>query len=246
MTLTSIIIPTYNGLHLLAECIEAIRTYTTDTPYELIVVDNGSTDGTAAYCKANRIPFVSLPHNRGFPEACNYGMRMASGDALLLHNNDVVVSRGWLTNMLAALESSPEIGIVGPVTNYVSGRQKIDIHYGSISEFQSLAAAMNRSDRGKWQDVTRLVGLCFLFKRELMDRIGELDERFSPGHYEDDDYCYRARQAGYRLLIAGDTVVHHHGSASFRKQGQEKLDRLVETNYRKFMDKWGVDPRAFI
>jgi GT2 family glycosyltransferase len=79
-----------------------------------------------------------------------------------------------------------------------------------------------------------------------MDRIGLLDERFSPGHYEDDDYCYRSRQEGYRLMIAGDVLVHHHGSASFRKQGQEDLDRLVETNYRKYMDKWGVDPRSFM
>jgi GT2 family glycosyltransferase len=245
MSLTSIIIPTYNGLPLLAECVEAIQKYT-DVPYEIIVVDNGSIDGTTSFCKANHIRFLSLPENRGFPIACNYGMLLASGDNLLLLNNDVVVSHRWLTNLLHCLHSSSSIGIVGPVTNYVSGRQKVDVSYENLDEFHWMADAMNRSDRSKWQDVSRIVGLCFLFKRELMDRIGLLDERFSPGHYEDDDYCYRSRQAGYRLIIAGDVLVHHHGSASFRKQGQEELDRLVETNYRKFIDKWGVDPRSFM
>lgn len=245
MSMTSIIIPTFNELGLLRECVQAIETYT-DKPYEIIVVDNGSTDGTIDYCAKKPVVLVSLPDNRGFPEACNFGMKAASGSELLLLNNDVVVSYRWLDNLLDCLYSDDRVGIVGPRTNYASGMQQMELHYGHVSEFQIMARDLNVPDPGKRLEVKRLVGLCFLFKRELMDRIGLLDERFSPGHYEDDDYCYRARLAGYRLLIAGDAVVHHHGSLSFRKQGQERMDRLVEMNYRKFIDKWGIDPKEFI
>lgn len=245
MSVTSIVIPTYNELILLRECLQAIETYT-DSPYEIVVVDNGSTDGTVEFCLKKPVTLVSLPHNRGFPEACNLGLKAASGSELLLLNNDVVVSKGWLGNMLSCLYSGELVGIVGPRTNYASGKQQMELSYGSLDEFHRQTETLNSPDPQKWTEVKRLVGLCFLFKRELMDRIGLLDERFSPGHYEDDDYCYRARLAGYRLLIAGDTVVHHHGSASFRKQGQDRMDRLVETNFHKFVDKWGIDPKEFI
>ena len=79
-----------------------------------------------------------------------------------------------------------------------------------------------------------------------MDKIGLLDEQFSPGHYEDDDYCYRTRLAGYKLTIAGDAHVHHHGSASFKLHAPEQLAELPKINYQKFINKWGVAPREFI
>lgn len=245
MRLTSIIIPTRNGLHLLAPCVEAIRAYTA-APYEIIVADNGSADGTLEYCMRERLPFVAFADNAGFPAACNAGLKLAKGDALLLLNNDVVVARNWLDNMLSCLDHSPETGIVGPCSNYVSGRQQSPGAYASLEEFQPWAEQRNRPDPSQWVALERLVGFCFLFKREVLERIGYLDERFSPGHYEDDDYCYRARQAGYSLMMAGDTFVHHHGSASFKKQDSAALRELIERNHRKFMEKWGIDPRQYI
>ncbi|WP_135553102.1 glycosyltransferase family 2 protein [Paenibacillus cymbidii] len=243
---TSIVIPTCNGNDLLAECIAAIRTHT-HTPYELIVVDNGSSDGTTAWCRTQKqLTLVSMPSNRGFPSACNAGLRLAVGDVLLLMNNDVVVGRNWLDNLLRALASRADIGMVGPMTNYVSGRQFREADYESMAQFQQAAESFNRSDPQRWSETKRLVGFCLAFKRELAERIGYLDERFSPGHYEDDDYCYRARRTGYRLLIAGDTIVHHHGSSSFRKLAPERIVKLIDSNWRKFMDKWGIDPRQYI
>lgn len=245
MTRTSIIIPTYNGLHLLRSCVEAIKAWT-DTPYEIIVVDNASTDGTADYCRKEEIAFISLPENLGFPKACNLGLQLASGDEVLLLNNDVVVSTGWLSNLKAALYSAADIGIVGPVTNYASGRQQVKTEYQGLEEFHTVARQANISDPRKWIPVRRLVGLCFLLKREVLESVGLLDERFSPGHYEDDDYCYRARLQGYRMLIAGDCLVHHEGSASFKKEFNHSLQELVERNRSKFMEKWQVDPAYFM
>ncbi|WNQ12882.1 glycosyltransferase family 2 protein [Paenibacillus aurantius] len=241
---TSIIIPTYNGLELLIECITAIRAYTPE-PYELIVVDNGSEDGTVKFCRQEKIRFVSLPVNKGFPAACNLGLRIATGDALLLLNNDIVVTHHWLENMLACLYSDETIGIVGPCSNIVSGIQQRPADYADLEQYHALAAA-RASDPGQWQQVERLVGLCLLFKRELMEKIGVLDERFSPGHYEDDDYCYRARRAGYRLMLAGDVSVHHHGSASFSKLDKKRLGQIVHRNRDAFIKKWDLDPRQFI
>jgi len=242
MQTTSIIIPNYNGLNWLQRCVHSIRQHT-HTPYEIIVVDNGSKDGSVEFCLHNKIKLASLPFNKGFPAACNLGLRMAIGDALLLLNNDTLMTQRALSNMLTCLYSSEDIGIVGPMTNYASGKQQIEEPFTNV---EAMAARMNVPDSAKWLPVDRIVGLCFLFRRELMERIGLLDERFSPGHFEDDDYCYRARQAGYRLMIAGDAFIYHHGSASFQKENEHKVKQLIQQNYRKFVEKWGVDPHQFI
>ncbi|MCK8490132.1 glycosyltransferase family 2 protein [Paenibacillus sp. MBLB2552] len=243
--ITSIIIPTYNGLHLLAPCVAAIRQFT-DTPYEIIVVDNGSEDDTASFCLKERLILVALPRNEGFPVAVNRGLSVASGDQLLILNNDVTVSPRWLSNQLQALHSAADVGLVGPVTNYASGRQQVVIDWAEGEDFAQAAERYNHSDPSKWQDVQRLVGMCLMFKREVLERAGFFDEGYSPGHYEDDDFCYRARQLGYRLLICGDTLVYHEGSSSFRAQHPEGWNELLERNRLRFIEKWGVDPWQFI
>ncbi|WMT40203.1 glycosyltransferase family 2 protein [Paenibacillus sp. D2_2] len=243
--LTSIIIPTYNGLHLLIPCVEAIRRFT-EVPYEIIIMDNGSTDGTAEYGLREELIVISLPDNVGFPAACNRGLSIASGHQLLLLNNDVIVSPRWLSNMLTTLYSSEDVGMVGPLTNYCSGRQQVDIHWNGLAEYYESAEQYNHSSPERWQEVPRLVGMCLMLKRKLFTELGPLDERFSPGHYEDDDYCYRARQYGYRLLISGDTLIYHAGSASFRQRHPEGWDFLIKRNRDLFIEKWGIDPWQFI
>jgi GT2 family glycosyltransferase len=245
MRSASIIIPTFNGLPLLQACIASIREYT-DSPYEIIVVDNGSSDGTTEWCRRQKLLLFSMSRNEGFPVAGNKGLRIAAGDTLVLLNNDTVVSTGWLSNLTAALYSDFGVGIVGPVTNYASGSQKVQYPYLDMQEFQRIAKEVNVPDPAKWKRVERIVGICMVFRRELVDTIGLLDERFSPGHYEDDDFCLRARMHGFSLLVCHDTLIHHEGSASFRREGSEAQMQLVERNYRMFMDKWKIDPRAFI
>ncbi|MFC5702243.1 glycosyltransferase family 2 protein [Cohnella faecalis] len=244
MKRASIIIPTFNRLDLLIRCVASIRNYT-DIPHEIIVVDNGSTDGTADWCRMAGVTLLSLNRNEGFPVACNRGLKISSGDTLVLLNNDTVVSPRWLSNMSLALYSAADIGIVGPITNYASGPQQVELTYPDIDSFILLADAVNRSDPHKWVPIQRIVGVCFVFRRELMEKIGLLDERFSPGHYEDDDYCLRAEQQGYRMLMCRDSLIHHEGSASF-KTDPDAQNRLVERNYQIFADKWQKVPRALI
>ncbi|MBB3113636.1 GT2 family glycosyltransferase [Paenibacillus phyllosphaerae] len=247
MRRTSIIIPTFNGLAMLEQAVDAIRRYTNvqETPYELIVVDNASTDGTGSWCVQQGIRLIALPANTGFPAACNRGLRLASGDNLLLLNNDVTVSGGWLSGMLEALQGIEGAGMVGPVSNYVSGRQKADHPFTSLADFHRAAAEVY-AQQLEPQPIMRLVGFCMLFKRELYDRIGELDERFSPGHYEDDDYCLRARMHGFSLYMCPRVFVHHEGSASFKRDNPQAVTQLVERNRRLFQEKWQVDPAQFM
>jgi len=242
MKKTSIIIPTYNGRELLKDCIYSIKRHT-DEPYEIIVVDNGSTDGTLDICRQEELSFISLAANTGFPAACNRGLKIASGDALLLLNNDIIVTRNWLGNMLKCLYSAEDVGIVGPLTNFASGRQQIGIPYTNIED---MTDRYNKPDSGKWMEIDRVVGFCFLFKRELMERIGLLDEQFSPGHFEDDDYCHRAKSAGYQLRVAGDVFIFHHGNSSFLQQDESKVKQLIESNRHRFISKWGFDPAIYV
>lgn len=242
MQTTSIIIPNYNGKSLLQNCIRSIKQHT-HTPYEIIVVDNGSNDGSLAFCYEEQVKFISFPINHGFPKACNAGMKLAKGEALMLLNNDTIVTTNWLDNMLRCLYSQENIGIVGPLTNHASGQQKIKEPFTTIEE---MAEMINQVNPSRWFEIHRIVGICMLFKRSLLSSVGYLDEQFSPGHYEDDDYCYRARLAGYRLMVAGDVFIYHEGSASFGKERTRDIKQLLSRNKQRFMNKWSVNPADFI
>lgn len=238
--LTSIVIVAWNQLPYTKLCIESIQKYT-DVPYELVLVDNGSTDGTGDYfASLPNATVIKNPVNLGFAAGCNQGIKAARGDYVLLLNNDTVVSHNWLSNLINCLESSPDIGIVGPVSNYVSGVQLITTHYRSLEEMHEFARQYNRPDPSRWFDTDRLVGFCMLIRRSVIDRIGLLDESFGLGTFEDDDYCLRARQAGFRLVCAGDTFVHHFGSKTFAGNNIDMAQLLAE-NRAKFCRKWGLE-----
>lgn len=210
------VIPSHNGLPLLQRCVYEIRRFT-ERPYEIIVIDDGSTDETTIYCRKERLIFISFPHRAGFVAACNAGLRLAAGNTIALLHNDVVVSRRWLSNMTSCLYSSDEIGIVGPMAGNAGGMQQDRLGYRNIGQFHELTYEANRPDPNKWRSVDRLAGFCFVMKRELLDRVGYLRESHTPGDVEEEDYCNRVKQQGYRLMAAGDTYVHHKTEAGIRR-----------------------------
>ncbi|GAC44154.1 bifunctional glycosyltransferase family 2 protein/class I SAM-dependent methyltransferase [Paenibacillus popilliae] len=239
---TSIVILTCNKLEYTTLCLGSIRRHTRKDSYELIIVDNGSTDGTVEWLREQPdIHLVTNDENTGFPAGCNQGMAEAMGDYILLLNNDTVVTSGWLDQLRRCLCSDERIGAVGPVTNNASYYTAIPTSYQSIEEMDIFAKEYNQSDPAKWEERIKLLGFCLLLKREVFENIGWLDERFSPGNFEDDDYCVRIRSAGYRLMLCKDTFIHHFGSASFN-ENPSAFSNLMAENEKKFTHKWGFNP----
>ncbi|MBB6736009.1 glycosyltransferase family 2 protein [Cohnella zeiphila] len=235
---TSIIIPTYNQLDLLNLCLNSI-TENTDLPYEVIVIDNASTDGTGEYLRrmSGQVRFRVLDSNRGFAGAINIGLMMAKGTTILLLNNDTLVTEHWLENMLACLNSDDRIGMVGPITNYISGDQQVDVPYRDVSEMPAFARENNIPNPERWRRTDRLVGFCLLFRRELFRQIGYFDEGFEIGNFEDDDFNIRVRMLGKSLVVAEDAFIHHFGSVSMKALG-DRFMLVNDRNQQHFKDKW--------
>lgn len=235
---TSIVIPTYNQLDMVRQCIYSIIE-NTDLPYEIIVVDNASTDGTSAYLQSlgGQVRFKVLERNRGFAGAINVGLMMAKGSTIVLLNNDTLLTENWLDQLLACLNSDDQIGMVGPVTNYISGDQKIAVPYDDVRDMPEFARSYNGSNPAKWQRTDRLIGFCLLFRRELFEAAGYFDEGYEIGNFEDDDFNIRVRMMGKKLVIARDTFIHHFGSVSMKALG-DKFQEVNDRNHHYFIDKW--------
>lgn len=241
MTTTSIIILTHNKLEYTKQCIESIRQHTDPDKYELIIVDNASTDGTVLWLnKQSDVITILNDENVGFPKGCNQGIRVAQGEEILLLNNDVIVTENWLDNLKTCLYSSETIGAVGPVTNSASYYSMISINYTSIEEMHQFAKVYNESNAEKWEQRLKLIGFCMLIKKKVIDKIGLLDEQFSPGNFEDDDYSFRIQKAGFQLFLCKDTFIHHYGGTSF-KENIGRYQELLSTNEKKFEAKWGFN-----
>ncbi|OOR72282.1 glycosyl transferase [Bacillus cereus] len=237
--LTSIIVLTHNQLPYTKECIRSIRMYTKSEEYELIVVDNASTDGTTEWLTSQPdIIVIKNITNMGFPKGCNQGILKAKGDNILLLNNDVIVTERWLTNLLRCLYKHENIAAVGPVTNNASYDTAIPATYTTLKEMQQFASRYNMGDENKWERRLKLIGFCLLIKRHVLDEVGLLDEQFTPGNYEDDDICLRITQLNYTFYLCKDTFVHHYGSLSWKKDIQQYAHVLTE-NSQKFKNRWG-------
>lgn len=241
--LVSIVLVTYNQFNYTRECLESIRK-NTNVKYELIFIDNASSDKTVLnLIQDEEIILIQNKSNIGFPAAANKGIKAAKGKYILLLNNDTVLTEGWLENMIKVVESDIRIGMVGPISNEVSGLQKDNnAKYNSIEEMHKYAEVVANKNKGEILNFPRLAFLCTLIKREVIEKIGGLDERFSPGNYEDDDFCLRAQLAGYQAVIAKDVFIHHYGSKSFKAEGVAKYAEQLKINENKFIGKWGTTP----
>ena len=218
--LVSIVMLTFNQLDVTKQCLASIERNTPE-PHEIVFVDNGSSDGTVSWLREQvalhaDYRLVENARNEGFARGCNQGIGASRGEYVLLLNNDVVVTEHWLSGLLECLESTPDAGIAGPMTNEISGRQRVElIGYEALRGLPAFAADWRERNRHQRTPAPRVVGFCMLFRHELVREIGLLDEVFGTGNFEDDDLCRRSELAGRRNVIAGDVFIHHHGSRSF-------------------------------
>ncbi|MGE7906601.1 glycosyltransferase family 2 protein [Peribacillus sp. NPDC094092] len=236
--LTSIIILTRNGLSFTKECISSIFRHSKEN-FELILVDNGSTDGTVDFLKTlPNSKVIANKKNKGFSGGCNQGFTIARGENIVLLNNDTIVTNEWLRRLLWQLNKNPSIGIVGPRSNNVVSHQAIiPTTYKTMDQMQKFAKEWTQKHDQQGYEVDYLSGLCMIFKRSLIDMIGGLDERFSPGYFEDADFSIRARISNKELWVANDVFIHHYGSSSFRLN-RALQNKIILDSRKKFLLKW--------
>ena len=221
--LVSIIILNWNGKEDTIECLESLRKL--DYPnYEIIVVDNGSTDGSCEILKKN-YPYVKLIENKknlGVAEGNNLGIYQAKGEYILLLNNDIVVDRDLLKELLTVLESNPGIGIVGPTMYYYDDPKRIWVGGGGKIYWNKGEADILRSneiDNGQFDEITEvdyIASCALLTKKELFEEIGYMDTKYF-AYWDETDWCVRALKAGYKVLYVPKAKMWHKVSSTSKK-----------------------------
>ena len=244
----SILIPNFNGLKYLKICVPSILNQThRDT--ELIIADNGSTDGSIEYTKT--IPKAKLVRNErnlGFAKAVNQASRLATGSFLFVLNNDTMLEPECIENLLSAFDTwekrKTRLAGISPKILFYDFPTIIDaVGTGINSDGTGYNIGVGQVDLGQFDSPSRIFGLCFaaaFLKRDLFEKIGQLEESYF-AYYEDVDWCYRANAQGYEFRSAPDARVYHLHSATARKSiqygdkryllGRNKL-RTIFRNYQ--------------
>lgn len=257
----SIIIPCYNGVMYTRRCLKSILS-ATRYPYELILVDNGSTDGTGTYLSGlarsvakQGFPYLHAFHvirntrNRGVSGALNQGILRSKGQYVCYLNNDTVVSDGWLDRLRGHAERDEMIGIVGCCSHFSRG--KVDSSSMAWPQLQReiprIAAFISLKHNGAFEPARYIHGFCMFIKRTVIQTIGLFDEGFYPCSGEDFDYSIRARAAGFSLVIARDVMVYHFlrksTTSSHFNDTYGAIDGIAATAYTRLKKKWGEEGR---
>ena len=240
MKKTSLVVLAYNQLSYTKLCMDSIYKYSDDIDFEVITVNNGSSDGTREY-------FNSLPNekkinydvNVGIEKAINDAIDICDGEYFVLINNDIIVTTNWLSNIVKVLDSDPKIGAVVPASNTPTNDQIVYADYSNTSELQEFAKKYNVSNPRLWEERVDLTMYLVAFRTATLRELGKLDTAYSPGGYDDDDLSFRYRRAGYKLILAYDTYVHHYMSVTM---SEHYVDHAHMTkNHLYFMKKFGVN-----
>ena len=241
--LVSVVVTAYNCLERYTKkCIECLIKYTKNVDYELILLDNGSSDGTLEFFKSVKYKnkkIIRVTNNIG---AC-YGQVVSinefRGKYLVFLPNDVWVTENWLLNMVRCAESDCRIGMVTPQADYVSNFQEVKWSYDSFDDMQKKAAAYNVSDPTKWEERLRIITLGSMYRKACLDVIGAHDYGFMHD-FSDDDISFRIRRAGYKTILCKDVFVSHVGKIT--DKGNEYMLRSMEKGRADFKEKYfGID-----
>ena len=223
----SIVIPLYNQLHYTRLCLESLLP-TVDAGVQIILIDNGSSDGTAEYLAARTdVSVISNPVNLGCAAAWNQGVNASRSDYVVILNNDVILPSGWLEALVHFAEKG-NFDVVSPAMR--EGEYNYD-----IAEYaKAFVARMATVKR-----VGVANGVCFMVKRQVFDQIGFFDEKFRIGQFEDSDFFRRATLAGFALAMTGSSFLHHFGSITQNSiRRTQTAGPYEEENRKYFRQKW--------
>lgn len=240
----SIVVLTFEQLEYTKLCLASILEWTAYPNYELIVVDNASTDGTADYlrelaAKHPQMKVILNKTNLGFASGNNVGLRAATGDYLVLLNNDTIVPRGWISRFLAHFRAHPECGAACPVTNSIGNEAEVNVNYQSLSGFLAEANERAMTKAFEFTDMPKSLAMfCLCVPRNVYEEIGPISEEYGRGMFEDDDYCQALLERGYELHCLEDVLVHHFHSVSFSAiMGSARQEEFAR-NRAIFETKW--------
>lgn len=237
----AIVILSYDLLDYTKVCIESIRRITPESAREIVVVDNGSSDGSVEWLRAQPdIILVENKENRGFPGGCNQGIQASSGDSdIFLLNNDTMLPENALFWLRMGLYEKEKNGSAGSVSNYAGG-QVVESGFNQIPDLLAFGEKTNIPMPHPYEDRLFLSGFALLIKRSVIDEVGFLDERFFPGNNEDVDLGLRILKAGYRNVLCKNSFILHFGSKTFHKDVQGYQETAAR-NRCKINEKWGFD-----
>jgi GT2 family glycosyltransferase len=213
--MVAIIIVNWNGKNMLRKCLESVKKNTFYRSYKVIVVDNASTDGSVKLVK-KKFKWVDLIQNKknyGFSKGNNIGIKYArkyNPKYFLLLNNDTKVMKGWLDELIKAAESYKKAGIFG--CRQLTFQRKPTISAGWILPFGVKYYFGNQIKKVNW-----VSGACLLIKKEVIEKIGLFDEKYSPCYYEETDFEQRALKAGFEIVYVPNSIILHKGSATIKQ-----------------------------
>lgn len=239
----SIVIVSYNCNYLMKMNIKSIRETLNKDSYQIVVIDNASTDGIAEWLEQQEdVWLVRNATNVGFAPACNQGVQlcnkmMENENEIFLLNNDTRLTQNALFWMRMGLYEDYRVGATGAVSNYAGNMQQLDVLFSTPKEYLSYAEKNNVPMIEPYEERVRLSGFALLIRRDVWNEIGGMDEAFAPGYFEDDDLCMRVAKAGYMLRVCKNSFIYHAGSQSFSKN--KNVNELLMNHYQLFIDKYG-------
>ena len=225
-----IIIPVWNQPEFTKSCIDSILKNTA-YPYRVILVDNASEKETKEYLEGLKKEYgasfelIRNEENAGFIKAVNQALKVSSAPYVCIMNNDTVAASGWLERMVDFAETHKDVGLINPQCDGHAD-MPIDVYARNLVSLKGVYMEMNQCH-----------GFCMLVKREVVEKIGSLDEQFGIGGYDDTDYSMRAHLAGYRCVAIKDAYVYHRLHTSFNKAGTR--EEWVRRNRKAYYNKWG-------
>jgi GT2 family glycosyltransferase len=241
----SVVVVAYNQWALTERCLASLVEHDDTGTLEIIVVDNASADGTAARLQAwadlapQRRHLVLNDRNLGFGPAVNQGLAAATGEYLVVLNNDTIVGAGWTRGLRRHFEADPALGLICPVTNNIGNEAQVALPGRNPQEVFISARRYNFQRSGRLLPLPNVAFFCVMMPRRVYEAVGPMDEQFVPGFFEDDDYCLRVRDKGWTIGCAEDVFVYHELSASFDAEGAARRAAIFERNKALFEKKWG-------
>jgi GT2 family glycosyltransferase len=229
----------FNAKEYARNCISSVLG--SDYPcFEVIFVDNGSTDGSVEYVRRtvgndSRVRIVCSGKNLGFAAGNNLGMKYARGEFIVLLNNDTEVDPTFINEIVKAMESNPNVGASQPKIRCLPDKSRIDSAGGFVDHYgRASLLGMGEIDSGQYDSIGEIFyahGACIALKKEAIEKVGVLDPSYFVYH-EEVDLCWRMRLAGYRIVLVPAAIAYHWGGSTIKKVGS--LDPAISTRLRIF------------